>query len=286
MLSNSEFIINKKGRIYHLDLAPEDMADTVITVGDPGRVKQVSQHFELMHLKRVHREFVTHIGELNGKRIMVISTGIGTDNIDIVLNELDALVNIDFETKSVKPLKKSLSIIRLGTSGSIQSSIPIDSILVNKFAIGIDSLMHFYTKNKFSVPAGLKIADFNTNQIIQNGYWGKADNLLFTTFCNEESYTGICLTCPGFYGPQSRSIRLKSQGINLFALQSIKYQGLLISNMEMETAGIYSLSNALGHKAVSVNALLANRITGAFSKNPQKTIDRMIEKCLEKIGFK
>jgi uridine phosphorylase len=277
-LSNSELILNPNGSIYHLHLLPEDIASTVLLVGDPERVEKVSKYFDKVELKKRHREFVTHTGTVGTKRISVISTGIGTDNIDIVLNELDALVNIDFNTRTIKPNHISLDIIRLGTSGSIQKAINVDSLLISEYAIGLDSLMSFYNFN--GVKELSQVIDKQANKLwdISHFYTSKR-----SLFLNDESkfLKGITLTCPGFYAPQNRSIRLDSKMKTILdSLTQVDYENLTISNMEMETAGIYGLSSLLGHKALSVNAILANRVTNEFSSKPDETVERMIKEVI------
>lgn len=277
-LSQSELILNPNGSIYHLHLQPSDIAQTILLVGDPERVDKVSKHFDEIELKQSHREFVTHTGTLNGKRLSVISTGIGTDNIDIVLNELDALVNIDFETRTIKPNHTTLNIIRLGTSGSLQKNIEVDSLLLSEYAIGLDNLMNFYEYD------GVK----NLSQTIKNQVNKLWDTSRFYTtekgfyLTSEEGFVkGITLTCPGFYAPQNRRIKVDSKLAPIFdTLAKVKYDGLNITNMEMETAGIYGMSSLLEHKALSVNAILANRATNVFSKQPEETVGRMIEKVI------
>ena len=280
-LSNSELILNKNGSIYHLHLLPTDIANTILLVGDPERVAKVSKHFDEIELKKSHREFVTHTGKLNGKRLSVISTGIGTDNIDIVLNELDALANIDFEKRTVKPKHTTLNIIRLGTSGSLQEYIEVDSLLISEYAVGLDNLMNFYEYDGI----------ISLSQEIKN----QADTLwdtsrFYTTkrglkLTNESSFLkGITLTCPGFYAPQNRRIKVESKLAPIFnGLTKVEYEGLNITNMEMETAGIYGMATLLGHNALSVNAILANRATNTFSKHPEKTVEKMIEKVISLI---
>lgn len=282
MISETELILTRKRRIYHLDLDPDEIPETIITVGDPGRVKQVSNYFDRILLKRVHREFVTHVGELGSKKILVISTGIGTDNIDIVLNEIDALVNIDFKTREIKKEKKSLRIIRIGTSGTIRPDIEIDSLLVSKYAIGLDSLMWYYQKSIKSIPR-LILDQINRTdyKLPENAYWGKADRSLLQIFQTPHFRPGITITCPGFYGPQGRTLRMRSTNFEVSLFQNVKYEGLKITNLEMETAAIYSMSNSMGHKAISLNAILANRIENKFSKNPTFIIDKLIQLALE-----
>jgi uridine phosphorylase len=286
-IASSELILNPDGSIYHLNLRPEDIAPTIITVGDQDRVAKVSQFFDKILVKKQHREFVTHTGELNGKLLTVISTGIGTDNIDIVLNELDALVNIDFNTKTVKENLTSLDIIRIGTSGIIREDIELDSFLVSKYAIGIDNLMHFY-KN-YSALENKKLRDTLSNKIDSNlnFYCSSASPKWLERIPKNLFQEGITLTCSGFYAPQLRNIRLSAQFDNLFTdLDNFIFEGLKVTNMEMETAGIYGLAQILGHQAISFNALLASRRTGEFSRQPQQTINHLIETVLELVSTK
>ena len=277
-LSTSELILNADGSIYHLHLAPQEVATNVIFVGDPERVGKVSRYFDNIETKRRHREFVSHTGTIGQKRLTVISTGIGTDNIDIVMNELDALVNIDFDSRTIKPKHTQLSIIRLGTSGSLQPHIPINSILLSEYAVGLDGLLNFYNyNNEESLLQTIK-EQANTLWDISHFYTAKRGVILK----NEEGFEkGITLTCPGFYAPQNRSLRVDSKLNTLFnQLTAIQWQGLHITNMEMETAGIYGMANLLGHKALSVNAILANRVTHTFSSDPEKVVEAMIERVL------
>lgn len=282
MIGESELILNPDGSIYHLHLRPEEVATTIITVGDQDRVGKVSQYFDKILLKKQHREFTTHTGELNGKRLTVISTGIGTDNIDIVLNELDALVNIDFATRQLKPSLTSLDIVRIGTSGVIgkDKTLAIDDLLVSVYAIGLDNLLSFY-QNETAL--GCLALEKTLAAILQNRpfYTAKAANKWLDQLEETDFKQGITLTCSGFYAPQVRNIRLKNTLSGLFEqLDAVNYEGLRVTNMEMETAGIYGLSRLMQHQAVSFNALLANRRTGEFSQNAERTIDRLIQKVL------
>jgi len=288
-IPESELILNPDGSIYHLHLLPEEVGDTIITVGDQDRVAQVSAHFDSIEVKRAKREFVTHTGTLRGKKITVISTGIGTDNIDIVLNELDALVNIDLATRTIKPTLKSLDIIRIGTSGTLQADIPIDSFVVSKYALGWDSLMHYHADNWSQSIQKIQAAWQIHRQ--SKGYFkdgfvpslGIAGADLVKRL-SEGMIEGITHTCPGFYAPQGRVLRMAlrdSQHIS--HLRKIDFQGIKSTNLEMETAGIYSLANLLGHNAVSFNAILANRITNEFSTRPKETVQALIELVLSRI---
>lgn len=285
-IPESELILNPDGSIYHLNLHPQDIADTIIVVGDQNRVGQVSKHFDEIELKKENREFVTHTGWYTNKRITVISTGIGTDNIDIVCNELDALVNIDFESRSIKPNLKSLSFVRIGTSGAIQDDLPVDSFLMSEIAIGLDGLMHFYNNKRDVTDFEKAVSDhlaWKGHHVVPYAY--NANKELMEKLSSNRIRLGITLTNAGFYAPQGRMLRLKIKLDDFHQkLQSFRYQNRRITNMEMETAGIYGLSHLLGHKAVSMNAILANRPAGTFSKNPSKTIEDLITYCLEKIS--
>ena len=284
-ISEADLIINQDGSIYHLNLFPEDLASTVITVGDPDRVCEVSKYFDSIELKKGKREFITHTGYLDKKRITVISTGIGTDNIDIVFNELDALVNIDFEKRVVKKELTSLDIIRIGTSGTIQPDIPMDTILASTFGLGLDSLMQYYI-HELSGDEHSILDAFNSHFAHIKGitpYLTAASNTLLNTIGSDMEH-GITITAPGFYAPQGRQVRAKNaipDFINL--LNNFQHSNNRITNLEMETAGIYALAKTLGHKALSVNAVLANRVNFEFSKNPGAVIDRAIKMVLEKI---
>jgi uridine phosphorylase len=282
----SELIINPDGSIYHLQLKPGDIATTIITVGDPGRVATVSNYFDSVEVKAAHREFVTHTGTFKGKRISVISTGIGTGNIDIVLNELDALVNIDFTTRTVKKDLTSLSLIRIGTSGAIQPGIPIDSFLMSRSAIGFDNLLHFYKTEGIVDEALSEAFKAHTQWNVNNAspYVVGADASLIKQFASEEMYEGCTATKIGFYGPQGRVLRLPLQDQHLNEkIATFSYNGIQIANLEMETAAIYGLAKLLGHRAVSLNAILANRALGTFSTQPVKTIDHLIQFTLDQL---
>src|SRR5688500_5985746 len=235
-MKESELILNPDGSIYHLSLLPDDIAPTVIFIGDPERVHLISRHFDRLEFKKQRREFITHTGWIGDKRLTVISTGIGTDNIDIVLNELDALVNIDFETKTIKPSLTSLNIIRLGTSGSIHPDVHMDEVLVSRYAVGTDSLGNYYGANKSPHPV-----------LPPWSYFVKAHNFNLNEF-HGTLKEGITLTCPGFYGPQGRSLRISGDyDLSIDRLSEIEINGLNVTNIDMETAGIYLLAHTLGH---------------------------------------
>lgn len=285
-LRPAELILNEDGSIYHLNLLPQDIATTIITVGDPDRVHQVSDYFDTIELKKGKREFITHTGYKNGKRISVISTGIGTDNIDIVLNELDALVNIDFETRTVQKKHTQLNLIRIGTSGSIQPEIPVDSFLISEYVMGFDGLLHFYEHKNSDhtqlVDEFIKHTSWNADKA--RPYVLSYSKNLAKRFRDNRIRLGFTATNIGFYGPQQRQLRLVPSQIELTEkLSSFKYQGLSLTNLEMETSGIYALAYLLGHQAVSLNCILANRVTGEFSKNPAQSVDALIQFCLERL---
>ena len=285
----SELILNPDGSLYHLNLQPEHISDTIILVGDQYRVDQVSKYFENIEFKIQKREFHTQTGVYNGKRISVVSTGIGTDNIDIVMNELDALVNIDLKTREIKNDLTSLEIVRIGTSGSIQKNIPINSFLISEYAVGFDGLLHFYDSGHIQYKA---ISDAIANQTSwfkkrSAPYVVKCDEGLFNRLYSNRTFKGFTATNVGFYGPQGRILRLPlfNNDIN-DKLNNFNYQGMIITNMEMETAGIYGLAQLMGHKAVSLNAIIANRETGEFTSNSQQLIDHLIEYTLQKLTTK
>jgi uridine phosphorylase len=287
-LAASEFILNIDGSIYHLNLLPQHLANTVIVVGDPDRVEKVASHFDTIEFKVRKREFHTQTGTYKGKRISVISTGIGTDNIDIVFNELDALVNIDFEKRTLRKELRKLNIIRIGTTGSIQPDVPVDSFLMSNAGIGFDSLLHFYDsahiQDQEFAEALVEHLDWfpkkSTPYVVGN------DEDLAKKLDSEEVHKGITATNVGFYGPQGRILRLALQdpGMN-DKLSTFSHKGQRITNLEMETSGIYGLSKLLGHRAVSMNAVIANRATGEFSKNPGMVVDKLIKYCLEKLSL-
>ena len=281
-IAASELIINDRGAIYHINCRPEEIADTIITVGDPDRVEEISKRLDSIELKKGKREFITHTGYLGKRRITVVSTGIGTDNIDIVLNELDALVNIDLPTRIVKKELKSLNIIRIGTSGTIQEDIPVDSILVSEFGLGLDALMNYYY-HQVSGDEHMLLDEVKSYFHHIKGitpYITAADETLLNQI-GKNIQRGITVTAPGFYAPQGREVRAQNSIPNLIhLLNAFKSGKFRITNLEMETAGIYALSKVLGHKALSVNAILASRVRLEFSKNPQKIIDQTIEHVL------
>jgi len=276
-IPESELIINPDNSIYHLKLQPGDLAETIITVGDPDRIDLVTRHFDKILLSKQNREFKSVTGEFNGQDLSVVATGIGTDNIDIVFNEIDALFNVDFESRTEKEIKTALRFIRMGTSGTIRTDIDLDSIILSRYAIGLDGLLPFY-KDSQSREADLEEL-FLKETGIQNAYAAQSSELLMQQF-SSLGQAGITITATGFYGPQSRNIRLKRRYDIPELAKDIRYNDLICTNLEMETAGIYGLSRLLGHEAISINAILANRVNGAFSNQPGKTVEGLIEGAL------
>ncbi|MCC8358683.1 nucleoside phosphorylase [Salinimicrobium sediminilitoris] len=285
-LAASELILNPDGSIYHLNLKPEHLADTILLVGDQNRVDKITQYFDKVDVVIKKREFHTQTGVYKGKRISVISTGIGTDNIDIVLNELDALVNIDFETRQIKENKTSLNIIRIGTSGSIQKDIPVDSIVISELAVGFDSLLHYYQSDDVQLQDFNEAIEDHLNTYERNSkpYVVPADSNLVKTFMSEEVFSGFTGSNVGFYAPQGRVLRLPLRDDNMKdKLAAFSFKGKKITNLEMETSAIFGLSKMLGHKALSLNAIIANRATGNFTKDGAKAVDNTIKYTLEKL---
>lgn len=282
-IAPSELIVNPDGSIYHLNLLPEHISDLIITVGDPDRVQKVSQYFDEIEVKITKREFVTHTGYYKGKRITVLSTGMGTDNIDILMNELDALVNIDLQSREINEEKISLKIIRIGTSGSLQEAIPLGSHLASHHAVGIDTLMEFYalkqTENEQSITKALQ----EQLGIGFQPYCVSGSEMLLKKIAFD-MIPGNTLTCPGFYAPQGRVLRGALRNQNLLKVyQDFKVCDFQLTNFEMETAGYYSMGRILGHEMLSLNAIVANRITHEFATNSEEVIDSLILKVLDRI---
>lgn len=278
-LAASELVLNDDGSVYHLNLLPDEIADTVLLVGDPGRVERVSAHFDEIELKKQKREFVTHTGKSNGKRITVMSSGIGTENIDIVMNELDALANIDLTERKIKQEHKSLNIIRMGTCGSVNPDIHVDSLLVSERAVGLDGLMNFYPEyhceDDFSQAF---LSEFKYDTVKSMLYFGTCSPELKALF-SDADYFGNTATLPGFYGPQGRVLRAES--LDKDFLEHLNALG--ISNFEMETSAIYGLSKILGHKALTINCVIANRRRGEFSADHHAAEKMMIEFVLQRL---
>ncbi len=279
----SEMIINEWGAIYHLNVRPEQIADTIITVGDPDRVSEVSKYFDRVEHVCAHREFITHTGYIGKKRISVLSTGIGPDNIDIALNEIDALVNIDFSTRTINEQKKVVSIIRMGTCGSLQGEVGVDELVAGTHGLGIDNLLHFYNlENNEEEKAILSAFELHTqiNSKKVFPYIASASPGLLKHFTQGYSH-GITVTCPGFYGPQGRILRMPLAMPELVnKMTSFKFGNHHIANFEMETSAIYGLCRLLGHQCLSINVIVANRVKKEYSKDMGKAVDHMIQKSL------
>lgn len=282
-IAESELIINNRGAVYHLNLLPEELASTIITVGDPDRVSEVSKHFDNIEVRAQHREFVTHTGRIGTKRISVVSTGIGTDNIDIVLNELDALVNIDFTSRTIKPELTHLTIVRVGTSGSLQADIPVDSFVASTHGLGVDNLLNYYRQQNNEEEKEILHAFGIHTQMgahFAAPYIASAGPSIQKHFV-EGFYHGVTVTCPGFYGPQGRVLRLPLVNHDLIdKLTSFRYGNHRITNFEMETSGIYGLGKLLGHHCLSLSAIVANRVKQEFSKDGGAAVENLIVKTL------
>ncbi|QIJ90234.1 Purine nucleoside phosphorylase [Mesoflavibacter sp. HG96] len=285
-IKESELILNPDGSVYHLNLKPEHISDTIIFVGDQDRVEKITKHFDTIEFSTQKREFKTQTGTYKGKRLTVLSTGIGPDNIDIVLNELDALVNINLETREPKAQLTALNIVRVGTSGSLQADIPVDSFLMSSHALDLNGMLHFYQIDAISNPniedQFIQFTNWDNNKsrpiIINNS------KTLEQKFESDTIYKGMTATAGGFYGPQGRVLRLPLQDSQLNTkMDTFNYEGYRVTNLEMETSVIYGLSKLLGHNALSLNAIIANRANGTFSKDPKKVVENLIEYTLNKI---
>ena len=285
-LKDSELILNDNGSIYHLNLKPENISNDIIFVGDPDRVDKVTKHFDTIEFSTHKREFKTTTGTYKNKRISVISTGIGADNIDIVLNELDALVNINLKTKTVKKNHTSLNIIRIGTSGSLQKDIPIDSFLMSTYALDINGMLRSYPTQNISHPE-VEDAFVNHTQWDEKKCYPlliSNNKLLESKITSDIIYKGMTATAGGFYGPQGRTLRIAVKDPYLNSkIETFDYKGIKVTNLEMETSAIYGLAKLLGHRACSMNAIIANRALGKFSKNPDQVIGNLILYTLEKL---
>ncbi len=285
-IAESELILNPDGSIYHLNLQPENIGDTIIFVGDQNRVPKVAAHFDTIEFETQKREFRTITGFYKGKRLSVISTGIGPDNIDIVLNELDALVNIDLKTRTLKKTHTSLDIVRIGTSGSLQKDIPVDSFVLAKYGLGFDGMLHAYDcesiLEKDMEDAFIKHTNYCSRK--SRPYIVKNSNELETKLNSNTIFSGITGTAGGFYGPQGRILRLAIQDNELNSkIDSFNFNGTRVTNLEMETSAIYGLAKLLGHKACSMNAIIANRANGTFSNDPYKVVENLIQYTLDRL---
>jgi len=284
ILPPSDLIVNSDQRIYHLDLQPGELADTIILVGDPARVTKVSQHFDEIQVRRQHREIITHTGLYKGKRLSVISTGMGPDNIDIVMNELDALKNIDFVSAQEKSTLSSLTIIRIGTCGGLQGDLPLHAYIVGSHGLGLDNLMHYYQHtHQPDEQAILSALAEHLKKTPISPYLCSANTNLVKHF-QPEAYAGITATCGGFYGPQGRYLRAAPKYLDLLTtLSEFSYEHLKCLNFEMETSAIYGLGQLLGHRCCSLNLMVANRINKQFSKDYSQAMEGFIEWALERI---
>lgn len=285
-IPESELILNKDGSVYHLNLLPEELAPVVINVGDPDRVAMVSAYFDHIEVKKQKREFVTHTGVYKGKRISVISTGIGTDNIDIVYNELDALVNIDLPTRTIKKDLTSLHLVRIGTSGSLQADIPVDNFVCSTFGLGLDGLLNFYKLINDDEEDQLVQAfrkHYPSHGILPQSYISRSSGKL-VDLLSPGMFKGITASCSGFYAPQMRQLRLEPSRMDMIdKLHTFNYGEHRITNFEMETGAMYGLASLLGHHCCSVNVIVANRIAQQYSKDAEGAMHKLIQTVLDRL---
>lgn len=287
-IAESELVLNNDGSIYHLKLHPEELAHDIIVVGDPGRVPTISRYFDRIEVQRQNREICTHTGVIGHKRLTVLSTGMGTDNIDIVLNELDALVNIDLAKREVKPGHTNLNIIRLGTSGALQADIPVDSTVMSSHGIGIDGMLYYYKDlqkvyDKAMTEAFIKQCQWD--DVFPTPYAVPASDRLIQRFSGGDHLMGITATAPGFYGPQGRKLRLETTHPDLNqAIAGFSFEGRRIVNFEMETSALYGLGKLLGHDTLTICAIIANRVSKTYSKDYHSTVEKLVVSVLEKLS--
>ena len=285
MIQSSELILNPDGSVYHLNLKPENIAHNILFVGDQRRVEKITKWFDSIEFSQQKREFKTQTGYYKGCKISVISTGIGPDNIDIVMNELDALVNVDLQTKTIKPELTSLNIVRIGTSGSLQENIPCDSIVMSQYGLGLDNMLRSYLIDGISETTieDAFIAQTNWDPKKGRPYVVRGSEKLEKRFESNSIFKGFTGTAGGFYGPQGRVIRLGIQDPDLNSkMDQFEFEGIKMTNLEMETSAIYGLGKLMGHECLSMNAIIANRATGTFSEDPYKTVDELIVYALNK----
>jgi uridine phosphorylase len=283
-ISETDLVLNPDGSVYHLNLLPKHISDIVIAVGDPGRVYSVSQHFDEVEFEMNKREFITHVGKYKGKRITVISTGIGPDNVEIVFTELDALVNVDLKTREPKARKKKLKIIRIGTSGALQEDIAVGSHLVSDYAVGLDNLMSFYDLPMDDVEAGLAHDLHRKTGLPFMPYVVRGSETLRDQIAGTDMIKGNTVTCPGFYAPQGRVVRLPIRFPTLLEDLNYFHKGdFWLTNFEMETSAYYAFGKLMGHEVLSANAIIANRMKTKFSKDPHKIVDALIKKVLDRV---
>lgn len=285
-INNTSLLVNHDGSIYHIALRPDQLADTVIVVGDPDRVPEISCFFDNLEYQVRNREFVTHTGSYKGKRISVLSSGIGTDNIDIVMNELDALVNVNFVTREIHPRLKTLDIIRLGTSGSIQPDIPAGAVALSSYGLGLDNLIHFYDFEETGETREMSdqlIRHTNWNKDLSRPYFVKGSDDLIRRF-EKGTVKGITATAPGFYGPQGRVMRMQLHDPELnHKFSTFRFRDERIINFEMETSALYSLGKILGHNMVTLCLLIANRATNDYITDHKPLIRDMIKEVLDRL---
>jgi len=287
VIQSSELILNPDGSVYHLNLRPENIAHDIIFVGDQDRVEKITKRFDSVDFSTQKREFKTQTGMYKGKRITVMSTGIGPDNIDIVMNELDALVNIDLEARTPKKELTSLNIVRIGTSGSLQAHIPVDSIVMSRYGLGLDNMLRSYQIDKISERGIEDSFISHTGWDLRKGrpYVIRGSEALEKRIDSTEIFKGITATAGGFYGPQGRVLRLEIQDSELNSkMDNFKYGNDVITNLEMETGAIYGLAALLGHNALSMNAIIANRATGTFSADPYAAVEKLIDYTIDKLA--
>lgn len=287
MIKSSELILNPDGSVYHINLKPGQVASDIIFVGDQNRVEKITQYFDSIEFSTQKREFKTQTGIYKGKRITVMSTGIGPDNIDIVMNELDALVNIDLETRTVKENLTSLNIVRVGTSGSLQADIPVDSFVMSKYGLGLDNMLRSYLIDDICEKEMEDAFIAQTNWDMRKGkpYVIVGSEILEKRLESDKIFKGFTGTAGGFYGPQGRVLRLDIQDPELNnKMDSFNFNGTRMTNLEMETGAIYGLGKLLGHQCLSLNAIIANRANGTFSEDPYKAVDELIEYTLNKLA--
>jgi uridine phosphorylase len=287
MIAASELILNPDGSVYHINLKPGQIANDIIFVGDQNRVEKITKHFDSIEFTTQKREFKTQTGTFKGKRITVMSTGIGPDNIDIVMNELDALVNVDLVTRTVKKELTSLNIVRIGTSGSLQADIPCDSFVMSQYGLGLDNMLRSYLIDQISETEMEEAFIKQTNWDLRKGrpYVIAGSTTLEERLESNAIFKGFTGTAGGFYGPQGRVVRLGIQDPELNnKMDSFNFKGVKMTNLEMETGAIYGLGKLLGHQCLSLNAIIANRATGTFSEDPYKAVDELIEYTLNKLA--
>ncbi len=285
----SQLVLNNEGAIYHLNLHPDQLADNVIMVGDPGRVDMIASFFDKIDVERQNRELVTRTGWFNGKRITVLSTGMGTDNLDIVMNELDALANIDLKTRMPKETHRSLNLIRLGTCGALQPDIEPGNNVATRYAIGLDGLLYFYEKHKEVNEIAMRdafIKQMDYPKDLPKPYVVEGSKMLFDKLA-EGYYQGVTATAPGFYGPQGRTLRMHlSYPENNHKIEHFDYQGWRVCNFEMESSALYGLGKMMGHNCLTICVAIANRVTEKFTTDYHPYVRKLVESTLQRLTSK